>query len=313
MKKNAKEVVFTRDNNGEYIYNDLGTHIKAKYKPDTLFDKPWMSYVIMVICGIVDCVVFISLFSILSYDSPILLAMQVLGCFFAFDIVPIYGGVQLKRMRQGLSKDKFLFYLAAGVFTLAFVMNAVLRILSISIVTPDASGTSYFGTVSSADTGTDSSAVALTVFAIIIPLLTSLGSFLVSYMTYRPWRIKRYMAEKMLSKKKDEIRRLDAYLSEFEADKDFAQKLLKHDEGKFIEMQKYHRALALSYAAYVRQRLKEHLADPVATNILSEEFGKELLERIEKELIAMDSPFHSDIKSTERLEETIGVTHHHVA
>ena len=49
----------------------------------------------------------------------------------------------------------------------------------------------------------------------------------------------------MLAEKTDEIRRIDAYISEYEADIDFAEHLKEDDEGKYREMQKYQKALVL--------------------------------------------------------------------
>ena len=93
----------------------------------------------------------------------------------------------------------------------------------------------------------------------------------------------------MLAEKTDEIRRIDAYISEYEADIDFAEHLKEDDEGKYREMQKYQKALVLSYADYVRQRLKEHIGDPTSTNVLSEETCVAILERLDKELAVLDS------------------------
>ena len=54
-------------------------------------------------------------------------------------------------------------------------------------------------------------------------------------------------------------------------------------------MKKYQKALVLSYTDYVRQRLKEHIGDPTSTNVLSEETCVAILERLDKELAALDS------------------------
>ena len=59
-------------------------------------------------------------------------------------------------------------------------------------------------------------------------------------------------------------------------------------------MQKYQKALVLSYADYVRQRLKEYIGDPTSTNVLSEETCIAILERLEKELAALDLPKNSE-------------------
>ena len=64
--------------------------------------------------------------------------------------------------------------------------------------------------------------------------------------------------------------------------------MVQDDEGKFQEMKKMQRALVLSYCDYVRQRLKEHLANPTAINALSEETCVAILERLDRELAALD-------------------------
>ena len=48
------------------------------------------------------------------------------------------------------------------------------------------------------------------------------------------------------------------------------------------------RAVVINYCEYVRQRLKEHLANPTAINALSEETCVAILERLDRELAALD-------------------------
>ncbi|MCM1361330.1 MAG: hypothetical protein NC235_05445 [Clostridiales bacterium] len=169
------------DCNGEFVYHGLNSHISKKYRADTPLDKSFVPYLIMAFCAIVDASVFISLFKMISYDSPFMLGVQVAGCLFAFDVVPLYLGIQLRRIKQGLSKDRFIMWLALVVCVLTCVMNVVLRLMTMEQMSPDLSSatTSYFGTVAqeSQTTSIDATAVALTVFGIILPVLTSVGSF----------------------------------------------------------------------------------------------------------------------------------------
>ena len=61
-----------------------------------------------------------------------------------------------------------------------------------------------------------------------------------------------------------------------------------YDEGKYEAMKKMHRAVVINYCEYVRQRLKEHLANPTSINALSEETCVAILERLDRELAALD-------------------------
>lgn len=291
--------IFSRDPNGEFIYNGLNSHTSKKYQADTPLDKSFVPYLIMIFCAVVDATVFINLFKLISYDSPFMLGVEVAGFLFAFDAVPLYLGIQLRRLKQGISEDKFILWIAIGVCALAVILNVFLRVSTIDLMSPDtaSASTSYFGTATeqNVSTDTDPTAIALTVFGITLPLLTSMGSFFISYLTYNPLKVKKRASEEMLAEKTDEIRRIDAYISEYEADIDFAKNLKEDDENKYLEMKKYQKALVLSYADYVRQKLKEHIGDPTSTNVLSEETCIAILERLEKELDALDSLESSDI------------------
>jgi hypothetical protein len=285
--------IFSRDANGEFIYNGLNSHISKKYRADTPLDKSFVPYLIMLFCAVVDATVFINLFKLISYDSPVMLGVEVAGFLFAFDAVPLYLGIQLRRLKQGISKDRFIVWIAIGVCVLACILNIFLRISTIDLMSPDSASTStsFFGTVveQTASTETDPTAIALTVFGICLPVLTSCGSFFISYLTYNPLIVKKRAAEEMLAEKTDEIRRIDAYIGEYEANIDFAEHLQEDDEEKYHEMQKYQKALVLSYCDYVRQRLKEKISNPTSTNALSEETCVAILDRLDKELAALDS------------------------
>lgn len=282
------------DRNGEFIYHGLNSHMSKKYKADTPLDKSFVPYLIMVLCGTIDAACFINLFKIISYDSPFLLAIQVAGFLFAFDVVPLYLGIQFRRIKQGLSADKFILWLAFIVCAMACVLNIALRLMTMEQMAPDlsAAATSSIGTaaqgVQEEDAGVDATALGLALVGIVIPFVTSLGSFFISYLTYNPLLVRKRNEEELLAEKKDEIRRLDAILFEYDADPAFAEHLVQDDAGDFEGMKKMQRALVLSYCDYVRQRLKEHLADPTAINALSEETCAAILERLDRELAALD-------------------------
>lgn len=293
MKKTGNLVSI--DHNGEFVYNGLNSHTGKQYKADTPMDKSFVPYLIMLLCGTIDAACFINLFKLISYDSPFLLAIQVAGFLFAFDVVPLYLGIQFRRIKQGISKDKFIMWMALIVCAMACVLNVVLRLMTMDLMAPDLSSAavSFIGTTSqgvqeSEGAGVDATALGLALVGIVIPFVTSLGSFFISYLTYNPLMVRKRNQEELIAEKKDEIRRLDAILFEYDADTEFAEYLIQDDAGKYEEMKKMQRALVLSYADYVRQRLKEHLANPTAINALSEETCVAILERLDRELAALD-------------------------
>lgn len=268
---------------GEILYRGLHRDEKLRNKADTPFDNTIAPYIIMLFCASVDGAVFYSLFSAISYDRPLMLGVQIAGFLFGFDVVPIYLGIHLRRLRQGLSRDHFIAWMAFSVCLVVCAMNVYLRIATIDELTPKAMHTSFLGTASVTEERS-TTAAALTVFGIGIPVVTSMGSFFISYLTYDPLKIRRCREEALIAEKRDEIRRFEAILNDYAAETDFAQHLLDEDQGKYEEMRRMQRAMVLGYCDYARQRLKEHLGTPSANTILSQENCAQLLSRLDREL-----------------------------
>ena len=146
------------------------------------------------------------------------------------------------------------------------------------------------------ETGIDVTAIALTIFGMGIPVVTSLGSFLISFITYNPMKIKKQRIAEMMEDTRDEVRRFDAILGDYDAEPDFAENLEMEDEAKYQEVQMMHKAQVIGYCDYVRERLKEKLGNPTSNNVLSESVCEAILARMDKELgllntkAATDSP-----------------------
>lgn len=292
--KEARNLI-SINRNGEIMYNNLNSYTRKRYKADTPMDKSFVPYLIMFLCGIIDAVCFFNLFKLISYENEFLLAIQIGGFIIAFDVIPLFLGIQFRRIKQGISKDKFIIYMALVACVMACVLNIVLRLMTMDQMAPNLSesATSFIGSASqvvqeSDATGIDVTALSLALVGIVIPFITSLGSFLVSYLTYNPLMVRKRNQEELLAEKHDELRRIEAILFEYDSDPKFADNLILDDTGKYEEMKKMQRALVLSYADYVRQRLKEHLANPTAINALSEETCGAILERLDRELAALD-------------------------
>ena len=100
--------------------------------------------------------------------------------------------------------------------------------------------------------------------------------------------------EKLIGSKKDDVRQITAIINEYKLNEGFAEDLIHDDDIKFEEMKRMHKAIVLGYCDYVRVRLEEHLANPVALSALSEESGEAILQRLQKELTALYAEYDSD-------------------
>lgn len=301
MSKKNQEIYSIDRKTGEIVNECLHHNNRKRFKADTPFDNSIVPYLIMAFCATVDGVVFYSLFSRISYDSPMMLGVQIAGFLFGFDIVPIFIGIQYKRLQQGITKDKFVLIMALVVCGLAFAMNIALRIMTIDLIAPStvSTATSYMGTVTreTADIGTDATAIALTIFGMGIPVVTSLGSCLISFITYNPLKIKKQRIAEMMEDTRDEVRRFDAILNDYDAEPDFAENLEAEDEAKYQEMQMMHKAQVIGYCDYVRERLKEQLGNPTSNNVLSESVCETILARLDKELGLLNTQTAADTQA----------------
>ena len=178
--------------------------------------------------------------------------------------------------------------MALVVCGLAFAMNIALRIMTIDFISPStaSAATSYMGTVTqeTADSGIDAKAIALTIFGMGIPVVTSLGSCLISFITYNPLEIRKQRLAEMMEDTRDQVRRFDAILDDYAAESDFAENLEAEDEAKYHEMQKLQKAKVITYSDYVRERLKEQLGNPTSNNVLSESVCESILARLDREI-----------------------------
>ena len=299
MSNKNKEIYSVDKRTGEITNECLHHNNRKRFKADTPFDNSIVPYLIMAFCATVDGVVFYSLFSRISYDSPMMHGVQIAGFLFGFDIVPIFIGIQYKRLQQGITKDKFVLIMALVVCGLAFAMNIALRIMTIDLISPStvSTTTSYIGTVTqgTTETGIDATAIALTIFGMGIPVVTSLGSCLISFITYNPLKIKKQRTAEMMEDTRDEVRRFDAILDDYDAEPDFAENLEAEDEAKYQEMRMMHKAQVIGYCDYVRERLKEQLGNPTSNNILSESVCEAILAKLDQELGLMNAQAAADV------------------
>lgn len=164
------EFTLKMNQGGELIQENIHSHTKNKYKVDSPFLWGAIPYFLMIGCTAIDIAFFDSLFTHISPDSPTMRLFQVIGMAFAADIVSAYAGVHAKRVVQRLSNDRLNLYLLLLVPILALITNAILRIATMSVVTPD-------GTI-------EASTVALTIIGIVTPVFTSVGNFAISFQCF---------------------------------------------------------------------------------------------------------------------------------
>ena len=256
---------------GELLLENSDDAVKAKYKPDSLLLCAPVSYLRMLFCVVIDIAFFRSLFVRISYDSPIMIWGQVAGLAFAADVVAAFAGILAKKIRQGLSHDKFNLALLLAVPIFALIINGVLRFSTMSL--------------SSADGTVDAATIALTIIAIATPVFTSVGNFAISFELYNPLAKQLCRQEIALNELKNRIRRLEAIQDE--CDSFNSSQIQDADHQHLINAKKDLINDSLTLLADMRVQLMEQLGDPTSTNVLSKSRSDELFDRLGRELAAL--------------------------
>ena len=251
---------------------------KKRAQNDSGWEHPAASVAIMAVCAVLDFVMFKQLFSAFLYDSVVVQMLSIIAMLIGFDLASVYLGIVLKKRQQGLNSSIIVAVFLGVAFIIALAGNVALRIAVKDLVLPDLSAatTSIFGQIEETDTSNEL-ALLYAIFASVMPVITSLVSFGVSFQSAGPLtkRMQRLQGEQVAIE--DAIVEIEAILMEYESDPDHFTRLLEEDEQKYQNMLEMLHEKTVLYCDYVRERIKEHLGDPTSNNALSQDNREELL------------------------------------
>ena len=217
----------------------------------------------MLLCAAADLVSFMQLFSSFLYDNLSLRFIAIFAMLMAFEIAPIYLGYTMKKREQGYNIRDFLTIGFVASFVMAAVVNVVLRIITKDLAFPDfsnlAASSSALGSATMA--GTRSNALYYASAFAVLPIITSVVSFLASFTMANPLRDEMKKLEHEHVKIAESIGQIQAILKEYDADLEHFDRLLIDDSNKYgaaFAMIQKKREL---YFDYVRELFNEYLKD----------------------------------------------------
>lgn len=266
--------------NGSLVFSTKEAVNRIHYSPRSLFEHPLIAYLVMIACAVLDFTLFYQLLSKALYDDPTTKYMTTIGLLIGFDFAPCYLGMQFRKASQGYRVNKLLMGALASSFVLAFGVNFWLRLVMKDVALPDLSTntTSLLGTVSTDETS-NPLALSFAVFAAVLPVVTSLCSFGISFSTSDPLEKDIEVLDKELEMLEADLTQTVSVLSEYEADSEYYDRICRDDEARYRECMAFTCEKAMYYADYVRERIKEHLKeDPSGINELSKAQYERLVE-----------------------------------
>ena len=180
--RNKKNNLWTLDRQGGLAFTLRSELAERENKADSLWEYPAVAVVVMLLCGTLDCVLFLQLFSSFLYDHVLIQFFSVIGCLVGFDLAPIYLGILMRKKNQSFRIPKFMPALLIFAFTMVIIGNVWLRIELRDLVLPASSstGTSLFGTATQ-EAAVNPGALPYAIFAALLPIVASVVSFAISY------------------------------------------------------------------------------------------------------------------------------------
>ena len=270
--KNSNRM-WTMRSDGNLDFSTKQTLTKLRSKPDTMWNHSLVLVVVIAFCALVDFSNFKQLFDSFLFARPIERLTGIVAFLIAYDALPIWIGIDLKKKYQGYKVNQKIINIMMGTFVLAFLVNLGLRLVTKDMVLPVTSDI-FSGTISGKVSGRDASgnsslATMYATFGTIIPLFTSLASGTISYIMANPLYKERMALEKQHNLITARIQELMATLEEYESNKDYFDRLSTDDNEKY----EANRAMIEAHKQYLidhtHERIEESQGNPTSTNILS--------------------------------------------
>ena len=276
MKKNCH--LWQLDREGNLHFPIRSEQLPEHYRADSGWESPSAAIVVMLVCGLLDFVVFKQLFATMLYDYVLIQWLSIIGCLVAFDLAPIYMGILVRKKAQGYRTGTFVIALLLFAFLMVLAGNVALRIIQRNVLVPDLSSfsSSVLGPVENTSQENEV-AYPYAIFSSMLPLATSIVSFAVSYISSDPLKARLRLLHREHIELEDAIGMLDSVLLEYEIDPDLKGRLLADDDYAYFKKLQMARERGLQYCDYVRERLKEHLGEASSTNELSKDIHGKLL------------------------------------
>ena len=262
------------------------------YHADSVWEHPLAAFITMVLCATLDFVMFKQLFGSFLHENVLIQYFSIIGCIIGMDVAPIYLGITIRKHNQGYNVSWILASLFLGAFLIALLANVCLRIQVRDLaLPPEASATAFsFSNTAATEETSNPNAMAYAIFASALPIVTSFVSFGVSYVSSNPLKKELHRCHCEQVEREAAISQLEALLMEYDMDADLTERLTREDDEQYNNTLGMTRELGVMHCNYVRQRIKEHLGDPAATNELSKDCREPLLTLFDRQKEGGDNP-----------------------
>lgn len=281
---------------GENIYNRTQKSIGMQYTEDYCLLNPLLLKLLIFACIVVDGVLFYQILGKYAVGGEYGRVAAVVGFLMGFELIPCMQAIIKKQIEEKRSKNYGMVTLAFILFLIAFFMNLVFRYWllqkegGIYVIKQGTETLNFF-------------ALGKFIFGSGLPIITSGFCYLATAILYSPIKTKLIQYEKVINKKKDEIRRIRAILSDYELEMSYAKnRLLVREDQNYNDMIQAYRVGLENACEFTRQTIMQRVDDPVALKVIGKTSCEKVLNLFDQYVREMEDKSHIENMMTEREE-----------
>jgi hypothetical protein len=284
-------------------YKTRKKRVHALNRPDNIYARGWFSNIAVLAFVFIDLFCLKVVWNLVQTENPMYVWCVAFACAAALDVPLAIAAISMKRYQQGLCtkmERNIVLSLSITVFAIAFAFSFAFRVLTRDFSFDVGTSTTLTNTLASG-TETDDSNVLTILFASlfngVIPLLTSISSFVISYFGCNPIDMKLAALEKERIELQANILEAKRALAETETAGEHCSGLIARENDLYAAFMSKLDADEKNLKQLVRVILMEKLNSPETVtamitsaeeihqeNVLSKTPGQELTEFVKQQI-----------------------------
>ncbi len=292
-------------------YKKRSDRVDVIHRPDSIYAKTWFSNLAVLLFVFIDLFCLKVVWNLVQTEDPLYVWCVALACAAALDVPLAIAAISQKKYQQGIctkTERNTIVCLSIAVFVVAFVFSLGFRVLTRDLSFDISTGTTMVNTLGTGAEAeqTDTPAILFaSLFNGVIPLLTSISSFVISYFSCNPVELKLSRLEKERIGLQSNILEAKKALAETETSSEHCIKLIARENDLYAEFIDQLDADALALKQLVRIILMEKLGSPDDITAMSDSAEKLQKETHLSEVAGQELPEYVNKQITEAQNETV--------
>ena len=288
--------MFNKRKNEALALDDYGTRLwrtNQLNKSDSIYASSLVANIATILFVLIDFICLYTVWNTVQTESSLMIALIAIGCAVCLDVPLAITGNALKSHHQKI-KDKsstmIVLVLAVATFLITFIFAFWFRVETKDLTFDISSGSTLTNTLAetTAEETNDSNAVIVAaLFNAIVPLCTSIASFVISYFAANPLGMKIARLDKAIITLDSNLAEIEQVCQEAEGIQNYKQYLLAREEDMYQQFCESSEAQGVVRKQAVRFVIMEMLGTPDDITVLTES-GDEVNKKAES-LFSNDS------------------------